>query len=250
MARQARKKSGSGIYHVMLRGANRQTIFLEPEDYEKYLQVLAECKAISGCKIYAYCLMRNHVHLLLQEGDEPIEQIMKRIAVRFVYWYNAKYQRIGHLFQDRFKSEPVEDDAYLLTVLRYIHQNPVKAGLCGSVSDYRYSSYNDYFSNSSLIDRDFIFSLLRREDFGEFHRQTSFEQCLEMEPKAAPRLTDQQAQQVIEKHAGCKNALEFQRMSSEAKGMAVRCIHGRGVSIRQIFRLCGETKGTIEKWLK
>ena len=68
--------SGSGIYHVMLRGANRQTIFLEPEDYEKYLQVLVECKAISGCKIYAYCLMRNHVHLLLQVGDDSIDQIM------------------------------------------------------------------------------------------------------------------------------------------------------------------------------
>ena len=127
MPRQARKKSNSGIYHIILRGVNRQQIFEDNEDYYKFLQVVEESKAISGFELFAYCLMSNHIHLLLKEIQEPIEQIMKRITTRFVYWYNIKYQRSGHLFQDRYKSEPVEDDAYFLTVIRYIHQNPVKA---------------------------------------------------------------------------------------------------------------------------
>ena len=90
MPRQARRKSESGIYHIMLRGINQQQIFEDVEDYEKFLHILKEYKAISGYKLYAYCLMGNHVHLLLQEVAEPVEQIMKRIATRFVYWYNIK----------------------------------------------------------------------------------------------------------------------------------------------------------------
>ena len=128
MPRAARKKSETGVYHVMLRGIDRQVIFLDDEDCEKYLQCITDCQQISGFKLHAYCLMGNHLHLLIQEGKEPLEQIFKRIGVRHVYWFNWKYKRSGHLFQDRFKSEPVQDDAYFLTVLRYIYQNPVKAG--------------------------------------------------------------------------------------------------------------------------
>lgn len=85
MPRQARIKSKSGIYHVMLRGINQQQIFEDSEDYDKFLQVLKDCKAISVFDLYAYCLMGNHVHLLIKENKEPIEQIIKRIGARFVY---------------------------------------------------------------------------------------------------------------------------------------------------------------------
>lgn len=86
----------------MLRGINGRQIFADSEDYEKFLEILKDCKAISEFKSFAYCLMSNHIHILLKEVKEPIEQIMKRITTRFVYWYNIKYQRVGHLFQDRF----------------------------------------------------------------------------------------------------------------------------------------------------
>ena len=84
MPRQARKKSESGIYHIMFRGINRQQIFEDSEDNEKFLDILRECKAISEYKVFAYCLMGNHIHILLQETKEPIELLMKRIATRFV----------------------------------------------------------------------------------------------------------------------------------------------------------------------
>ena len=148
MPRQARKKSESGIYHIMLRGINRQQIFEDAEDCYKFLTILNEYKAISEYSIYAYCLMGNHIHLLLKEGTESLEQVFKRICGKFVYWYNAKYQRSGHLFQDRFKSEPVDTQEYLQTVIRYIHQNPVKAKLCKQISAYAYSSYAEYLGGS------------------------------------------------------------------------------------------------------
>ncbi|MCL2672285.1 MAG: transposase [Clostridiales bacterium] len=126
MPRTARRKSENGLYHVMLRGINQQQIFHDNEDNEKFLAVLKECKKVSEFELHAYCLMGNHVHLLLRTGKEELEQIFKRIGVRYVYWYNWKYKRTGHLFQDRYKSEPVENDEYYFTVLRYIHQNPIR----------------------------------------------------------------------------------------------------------------------------
>ena len=98
MARTARKLCESNIYHVMLRAVNRQQIFLDEEDREFFLHILVQCREISQFSVYAYCLMGNHVHLLLQTGEEPLPQVMKRIGTRFVVWYNAKYSRTGHLF--------------------------------------------------------------------------------------------------------------------------------------------------------
>jgi putative transposase len=127
MPRGPREKSGSGIYHVIVRGINRQDIFHDEEDYTHYLEAMSRAKSIGKFEIYGYCLMSNHVHLLLHEKEETISSVMKRIGVSYAWWYNKKYDRAGHVFQDRYKSETVENDEYLLNVLRYIYKNPVKA---------------------------------------------------------------------------------------------------------------------------
>lgn len=134
-AKKSREKSATAVYHVVFRGINRQVIFEDQEDRVKYLELLKAYQEISGFKIYAYCLMSNHIHLLMKEGEEELGIVFRRLGAGYVYWYNWKYNRRGHLFQDRFKSEPVEDDAYLLAVIRYIHQNPVKAGITDNLMD-------------------------------------------------------------------------------------------------------------------
>jgi len=126
--RTARTKSKSKIYHIMIRGINQQNIFSGDEDYEKFIAIFSKYHKKSEYEIYAYCLMGNHAHLLIKEGKEALSHAMKRIGTSYVSWYNWQYNRKGHLFQDRYKSEPVEDDVYFLTVLRYIHQNPSKDG--------------------------------------------------------------------------------------------------------------------------
>ena len=110
MSRTARKISKTGIYHIMLRGTDRRAIFLDEEDNLLLLHALRETKKLSGFKLYSYCLMGNHVHILLEEGEERIAQIIKRLGVRYVSFYNSKYDLLGHLFQDRYRSEPVETD--------------------------------------------------------------------------------------------------------------------------------------------
>ena len=120
MPRTARKKSNSGIYHIMLRGINRQIIFEDDEDRVKFIATLKHYKQKCGFNVFAYCLMDNHVHLIIKVNNESLESIMKRIGVSYVYWYNWKYKRSGHLFQDRYKSEVIEDDSYLLVLSRFL----------------------------------------------------------------------------------------------------------------------------------
>ena len=248
MPRQARRKSESGIYHIMLRGINQQQIFEDREDFEKFLQILKDCKAISEFKIFAYCLMGNHIHLLIQEMKEPIEQIMKRIGGRFVYWYNIKYQRVGHLFQDRFKSEPVEDDAYFLTVLRYIHQNPIKAGLSKKIEDYKHSSYCEFLNSNYVIDCDFVFNIIDKEQFIDFNNKTSFEKCLDIEDRPLIKVTDEQAQKIIYKISKCKNATEFQALDIKFRDKYLKKFRENGLSIRQISRLTGVSFNVVKKF--
>lgn len=250
MSRQARKKSESGIYHAMLRGINQQQIFEDAEDYEKFLQILKECKAISGYKLFAYCLMGNHIHLLIKPEEEPLEQVFKRIGSRFVYWYNIKYQRKGHLFQDRFKSEPVETDKYFLIALRYIHQNPVKAGMCKKVDAYEYSSYTEYLKKSNLIDSKFVFQLLSEEQFVEFHDEIETIKCMDIEDSVRIRVTDEQAKKIMKKIAGCDTVARYQELGENLKERYIKKLYEKGLSIRQISRLTGVSKGLVEKWNK
>ena len=244
MPRQARKQSESGIYHIMLRGINRQQIFEDHEDYEHFLETLERYKDECGYKIYAYCLMGNHIHLLLKEGKESLTQVFKRVAGSYVYWYNWKYHRNGHLFQDRFKSEPVDDDSYFLTVLRYIHQNPTKAKLCKHTEDYPYSSMREYMKYPVLSDTSFALSMLTLQEFVEFHHQQNDDQCMEVDDKK--RLTDENARALILKIAKCRNAAEFQQLEKAERNECIRKLHDKGMSIRQISRLTGISKRIVE----
>ena len=150
MPRIARKKSISNIYHVMIRGINRQNIFEEDEDRLCFMKILDQCKKISGFKLYAFVLMSNHIHLLIKPSGEALNIVFTRIETRYAMWFNRKYQRTGYLFQNRFRSEAVETDQYFMTVLRYILQNPMKAGMESRPGSYRWSRYLAYEKGKAL----------------------------------------------------------------------------------------------------
>ena len=248
MPRQARKKSGSGIYHIMLRGINRQIIFEDEEDSEVFLETMGLYKAEFNCLIYGYCLMKNHAHLLVKIDNDEIHNFMRKLGAKYVYWYNWKYDRVGGLFQDRYKSEPVEDDGYFLTVLRYIHQNPVKAGLCESVAEYEESSYNEYINLKSgqLTDADFALSIIGKTQFIEFNNQQNDDKCLEVDENSF-RLTDEEAKKIIFNVSNCKNTAEFQRLELKQRDQFIKELKEEGLSFRQISRLTGLSFGLVRK---
>ena len=153
MARKLRLASDSGVYHVILRGVNRQDIFENEKDFLKFLSLMERVvfpvdetgKPIPPLLIiYAYCLMPNHVHLLVREQKCGVSAAIKWISGTYAGFFNLKYEHVGHVFQGRFRSEVVNDWEYFLTLMQYIHQNPVAGGLVNKVSDYRWSSWREY----------------------------------------------------------------------------------------------------------
>lgn len=252
MPRKARQKSESGIYHIIMRGINRQIIFHEDDDYHKFLQALKHYKEISDYQIYAYCLMNNHIHLLIKVESEPLAQIMRRICGKFVYWYNKKYDRAGYLFQDRFKSEPVEDDSYLLTVIRYIHQNPLKAGFVEKTEQYPWSSYHAYLRRDRFIDQDFVLNIFdkNREKalraFVDFNNQETDQECLDIE-QAEQRMTDQEALKMIKRICKVTRPDEIQYFDKKGRDDCLRELKREGLSVRQLERLTGINRGVAQK---
>lgn len=253
MARQARQKSSSGIYHILLRGINRQVIFEDDEDKEKFLECVSFYKADCHYEVYGYCLMDNHIHLLIKENGTDIGAIMKRIGVRYVAWYNRKYYRCGHLFQDRFQSEPVETDSYLLTVLRYIHQNPVRAGLIQSLSEGWSSSYSTYFEANPLVDSFYILKMFSSDDEEarrQFNRfmQAADDDVPNLVYKEPVLLRDEEARVLIQQLANIRTPLELQTMKKPDRDEVLRKIKQiEGISTRQIARLTGISQSVIAR---
>ena len=248
MPRSARLKSNSGIYHVILRGINRQRIFEDAEDYDRFLFLLNHYREACDVELYAWCLMPNHVHLLLKEGKLPLSAYFRRLGTSFVYWYNLKYERVGHLFQDRYKSETVEDDAYFLTALRYIHLNPVKAGLCGKPEEYPYSSYRGYFENSNL-GTEFVLGLLDKEEFARYHEENAADSCMDITEQPRCRITDAKAKEIMTALCGCESVSEFQQLAEDRKEKVLSALLHAGGSIRQVSRLTGASFGIVRKYI-
>ena len=150
MARKPRLHFSGAVYHVMLRGNAGQSIFLEDEDREHFYALIADGVERFGHRIHGFCLMGNHVHFALQVADVPLSKIMQNISFRYTRWMNKKYGRVGHLFQGRFKAILVEQDTYLLELIRYIHLNPVRAKMVSNIDQYPWSGHATYLGRQVL----------------------------------------------------------------------------------------------------
>ena len=230
----------------MLRGINRQMIFSCDADKRVFMNALQQCKEISGFKLHAFCLMTNHVHLLIEPGQESLEIIFKRIGSRYAVWYNLKYQRVGHLFQDRYRSENVETDQYFMTVLRYILQNPMKAGIESKPGTYRWSSYMAYEKGSGLItDTQYATELFgSREALIDFVQQANDDTAMD-EADCDWRVRDDQAKEILKTITNCSSASEFQLLDKPTRKAYVKELYLKNLSMGQIAELTGMPKSTI-----
>ena len=251
MPREARKKSETNIYHVILRGINRQVIFEDDGDRHYFMSLMKYCKELSDFKLYAFCLMGNHVHLLLETGKEPLGLIFKRIGSRYVAWYNWKYQRTGHLFQDRFRSEAVEDGQYFMTVLRYILQNPMKAGMENCPGSWRWSSYLAYEKgNGSITDTEYAIGLFEGRDQLLNYVKLGNEDAVMDEERFDWRLRDERAKEIVERVSGCATVAEFQGLEKSRKKKYVRELYQENLTLGQITRLTGVPKTTVDRTVR
>lgn len=255
MAREARVKSKTGIYHIIWRGANRQEIFHDEDDSMKFLDILKKYKIKWGLTVYAWCLMSNHIHLLLKEGHEDISITMKRVGISYAMYYNWKYRTTGHLFQDRFNSENVETKRYLLTVVRYIHQNPIKARMVTKIDQWKWSSCSGYYGKpvypQNMLECKAILKMfspdlaMARKNFKEFNEKRNQDKCLDIaEPKL--RLTDEEARIEIKKRLGRIEIAQVKSLPKEERNQVFKSVKGiKGLSMRQAARIFGVSLSLI-----
>lgn len=242
MPRTARIHGNSGFYHIVSRGIGKQILFEEDADYLFFLNTLKKYLLEEQFKVIAFCLMENHYHLLLKI-DSDMDRIMKKINTRYAYYYNEKYDRTGHLFQDRFKSIPIENNQQFMSVVRYIHNNPVKAGI-SAPDKYRWSSWRYYTGTKGMVDTEIMLKLTGGHDgFLQFSIQADETEHLDI--RETRRLKDGAAQRIIKEKLNLDSGTQIQDMSRDKRDEALRCLKEAGLSVRQIERLTGINRGII-----
>jgi len=241
MPRRARIKSQ--YLHLIVRGIGKQLLFEDDFDRAHYLALVRRFRDEVGIKINAYCLMGNHVHLLINDPERKISLFMKKLGICYAQYYNRKYERTGHLFQDRYKSETVMDEAYYLTVFRYIINNPVKAGI-SRAEDYKWSSYGEYGKKGLLTDTSLLRKLIgNKQQLNEFLSVKDNVECMEDSPR---RHDDRWALEIIHNELGLISGTAVQKMSKVERNRTLVEMKKQGLTIRQIERLTGVNRGIIQ----
>ncbi len=246
MSREKRIKSSTGFYHIMLKGIDDRNIFLDDHDRNTFICVMVSAKDVGDFEIICYSLMNNHVHMLIKEGEQ-IGQSIKRIAVRYSRYYNKKYERKGHLLNNRYRSEAIEEESYLLNVFHYIHQNPIKAGIVGELAAYKWTSYHDYISfhedKKTWVDTYLMENYF--SDINDFKtKSTHLNEKLVIHTKIHGRLDDDQLYLLIKESMG---AFNLNQASKIERSQILRKIKlETGGSNRQLSRVLGIGRKIID----
>ena len=251
MPRKSRKISKTKVYHCMLRGINKQEIFFDSQDYLKFKKELNETKEFFSYKLYSYVLMPNHIHLEIKDENDKLAKIMQSLQLRYSNYFNKKYERTGHLFENRFKSKIVEEEMYKLNLLRYIHQNPVKAGI-SNIDKYAWSSYIEYIDGNKeeikLTDTIEILEMFSsdskdaKNQFILFNQENykfkNSEELLEYEMKS--NLTDEEIIYFVKEYLKIDNIQEIQQYKPSLRDEIIYQISKiKGTTQNQISRILG-----------
>ena len=178
MPRLARNNSKSNFYHVMVQGIDKKYIFNTRENIKFYIDLIIKKIKESNITVLAYCIMNNHAHFLIFSEDyRDLSKFMQRINTTYSNYYNRTNKRVGYVFRDRYRSQDIMNIQQLYTCLRYIHNNPVKAKMCSSMDEYKYSSYNEFIGEKIIIDEKSIKILFGTnkdfiEDFKYIHKKS------------------------------------------------------------------------------
>lgn len=258
MARKLRIFGKQRKNHVILRGINKQDIFLDKQDKKKFLEEMITTKEKYNYELYAYVLMPNHVHLQLHDKEENLSEIMHSLQIRYASYFNKKYERIGHLFQDRYRHKAIENDDYFSNAIRYIHSNPEKAFIA-KTEDYQWSSYNAYIRNdNTFVDIDTFLYLLEEnrknaiEKFKEYHREKRENQMSDyIEYELQDKLTDEQLVEKLKQKWKMDNVQNIQQYNNEIiKKLISEVIKEPYISANQLARVTGVNRKLVMRLKK
>ena len=242
--------SETNIYHIIARGTGKQLIFEDDGDRMAFLGLMTSLLKKSRVELYAWCLMGNHVHLILH-GDLPeVSRFMQRLLGTYAHIFNEKTGRVGHLFQERFKSQAIEDDEQLLTVLAYIHHNPVAAGL-DAYDTYRWSSYREYLEEPGLCSTDFILSLFANpEEYRRLHasfRDDPGIMDVDRLRSMTRAMPDKLAIPIAQETLGSVTLADLKGLGKRQRDEYLVRLKEVGLSAKQVERLTGISKSVVQR---
>lgn len=248
MSRLKREISISKVYHVIIRGINKQDIFIDKQDYLKFIKEVERTKEKYKYEIYAYSFMNDHVHFVIYDKNDNISIVIQSLNVSYSSYFNKKYERTGHLFENRFKSKAIENEGYLKNVVRYIHKNPGNAGL----KRYEWTSYNEYLYKEKLINKDIVIKIFGEDkdssinNFKYFHKNYSKYQDYDKEYELLTRISDEEAIEIIKNIIKEENPLKIQQYDKIKKEKVVmKILKIEGITKEQMSRIIGINRKTI-----
>lgn len=247
MPRKSRMFGPKKINHIVMRGINKQDIFLDKQDKGKFIKEIKNTKDKYNYELYAYVIMPNHVHLQLCDKEGNISNIMNSLQTRYVSYFNKKYERVGHLFQDRYFNKIIEDDEYFCNTIRYIHKNPEKAFL-SKKENYKWSSYNEYLNNDdslvnigmflNLLDSNRKISLKKFKEYHEINEEDKIADYIKYELQN--KLTDEQLIEALKDKLKMENIQNIQQYNSKViRELLKDIVNISYISINQLSRVTG-----------
>ena len=239
MPRKSRIYSESQMYHVIMRGNNTQILFYDDKDRLYFLTHLRKYAEDLQIDIFSYCLMSNHIHLAIGNATPSVSRFIQKLATSYAMYFNRKYERSGHLFQGRFKSEPIETEKYLKTVIRYILQNPIKAHVC-TFQKYKWSSYNEtvFFKKNKIVNLNKLYDFFDGKDkYINFINAIDSEVCMEYENKRY--LSDLHCISLIKQLVKISPAKLNSLTNKKQLMYSIKIMKTAGMNNSQIIRLTG-----------
>ena len=255
MPRPPRIYSNSKVYHIILKGIDDQNIFYDDRDREFFLKQISITKTEFKYILYSYCLMSNHVHMVIKCQDIFLSKCIQSLLVRYVYYFNKKYKRKGPLVQNRFKSKQVENLRYFIDVCRYVHRNPENAGI-ELTQNYKWSSYREYTGRKRLVDK-FVLLHYYNDDVNKFIEDTiktinekNIEDYIEYE--LIGKLNDEQLAEVIMSRLNIQDISDIPTFFKNRAGEELeRCLREikniQGINKNQVARVTRLGRSRVEK---
>lgn len=246
MPRTGRSFSGNGFYHIVVRGADKLTIFRRASDYTAFLDTVFGMAEENGVSVIAYCLMSDHAHLLIRDNDRKLSGFMSRVLNRYAHHYNSRYNHTGRVFYDRFYSKCIDTSAYLLEVYRYILKNPEEDGVC-RMDEYRWSSYWDYCLEEHRTDIGIIRSMLPIKSLHDVFLRTEDTHNPYYYENRTVVLNDQALERKIKYLTDVDDVAQIGAMSREERNEAIRKLRSYGMTINEISRVTGISRSIIQR---
>ena len=246
MGRTPREKSEFGLYHVRLRGNDRQILFDSDAERLDFLRLMRERLVGQGVTVLAWCLMSNHVHIIALDEDDLLSSCFHDLASIYAREHNMRTGHLGHVFQTPFRSSPINDESYLLEAVRYVHNNPAHEGIC-TASEWPWSSYQEYVGRSAhgIASTGLVLDLLGGvRQFEEFTAHFDDESLL---PSLSTRMSDDEALELARRVLPGCDPRGLKGSDPSERDRALRALSAAGLSNRQIERVCGIGRKTVAR---